>query len=773
MYKTPLDLTSQFYRPLVNIWIERLSAARTAKARFTKVAEQCTEFYEAGAGFMWEEKFKRDYFAGKLPSPKFKITIAKLYEFVAIYGPHLFWQYARRKVINQRQMRLRPEMFGDPNDPTVQQVYAQVLQQDTIEQAMSSFANEMMGNYLDWSQREQPHGGLAINGQLAVTEALVKGMGCLWPDVYSFPGSQQKFTRLRYKTVNNLFVDPDCKDPMLETAGYIALRHVNPIWQIEKKFNLPKGTLAGKGNISSMEQVGRNNQKKQPGESAKGTHDQIEWWEIWSKCGVGPRAASMSHQMIDEFDDSVGDYAYLCIANGVPFPLNAPPDKFFGENSASIEDVKSMFEWRYADYGEQFPCWKDGRWPVSLLSFNKLPNTPWPLAPAAPGLGELIALNILTSTYVDQAWADRKQLIGYLKSALGDVKQALESENSVEVVAINDNVQRSIADTIQYLNTPGRANNLLDAIAMLSQNFDKRVGLSELQYGMSSTQIRVASDIRARTESANIRPDKMSKDVAAWMSDAAQMEMFSAILYVDGMSLTHLLGGYGASQWDALIKGMPIEQAMREMKATVEASEIRRPNHERDTANMQSLQQYITPLLMQYAQQTSNSEPLKEFFVTIGEAIESPSMAKIAGMIGPWQPPADEQSQQLMQAAQQAEVENVQSDSAQKQAAAKKLEAEAVATIAEMGAEPGEVEGENAAANKANEVAIDEVKFRQSLQHKQQEHEQKMISNQELLVQKLLFNEAEASLKQQVMKEQGAIQNAQAKRRSAFSKSRT
>ena len=764
MYKTPLDLTSQFYRPLVNIWIERLSAARTAKGRFTKVAEQCTEFYEAGAGFMWEEKFKRDYFAGKLPSPKFKITIAKLYEFVAIYGPHLFWQYAKRKVITQRQMVLRPEMFGDPNDPTVQQVFAQVLQQDTVEQAMSSFANEMMGNYLDWSQREQPS-GLSINGQMAVTEALVKGMGCLWPDVYSFPGSDQKFTRLRYKTVNNFFIDPDCKDPMLETAGYVALRHVNPIWQIEKKFNLPKGTLAGKGNISSMEQISRNNQKKQPGESAKGTHDQIEWWEIWSKCGVGPRAAAMSHQMIDEFDEQIGDYAYLCVANGVPFPLNAPPDKYFGDNPATPEDVKSMFEWRYADYGEQFPIWGDAKWPVALLSFNKLSNSPWPLAPAAPGLGELIAINILTSSYVDQAWSDRKSIIGYLKSSLGDVKQALESENAIETVAINDNVQKSISDCIQYLNTPGRQNTLLEAIEMLSQNFDKRVGLSELQYGMSSTQIRVASDVRTRSESANIRPEKMSKDVAAWMSEAAQMEMFSAIMYVEGKSLTHLLGGYGASQWDALIKAMPIEQAMREMKATVEASEVRRPNHERDTANVQALQQYITPLLQQYAMTTGDTKQLNDFFDMIGESMEMPAITRLK--LGPWSPPTDEQSQQIMQAHQQAEVENVQSDSAQKQAAAKKLQAEAVATMAEMGAE-GEGEGQNAAADKAKEVAVDEVKFRQSLSHKQQDHEQKMISNQELLVQKLLFNEAEASIKQKSMQDQGAIKNAQAKRKSAI-----
>jgi hypothetical protein len=197
----------------------------------------------------------------------------------------------------------------------------------------------------------------------------------------------------------------------------------------------------------------------------------------------------------------------------------------------------------------------------------------------------------------------------------------------------------------------------------------------------------------------------------------------------------------------------------------VEASEVRRPNHERDTANVQALQQYITPLLQQYAMTTGDTKQLNDFFDMIGESMEMPAITRLK--LGPWSPPTDEQSQQLMQAAQQAEVENVQSDSAQKQAAAKKLEAEAVATMAEMGSE-GEGEGQNAAADKANEVAVDEVKFRQSLSHKQQEHEQKMISNQELLVQKLLFSEAEATIKQKTMQEQGAIKNAQAKRKSAI-----
>lgn len=765
MYKTPTDLTSQFYRPLVDLWLERVSAARASKLRFDKIAKQCTDFYEAGAGFMWERQFNQEYFKGRLPSPKFQITIAKLYEFVSIYGPHLFWQYPKRKVMSQRSLQLRPDMFGDPNDPTVQQVFQQVYQQDAIEQAMASFGNEMMGNYLDWSQREQP-GGLAMHGNLCVTEMLIKGMGTLWPTVYSFPGSEQKFTALKYKTVNNFFVDPDCNDPLLETAGYIALRHVSPVWQVEQMFGLKRGTLEGKGNLSSYEQIARNNASNVQGNNdhtGKRTHDRIEWWEIWSKCGVGPRNAQFSHQMIDQFDEVVGDYAYLCVASGVPFPLNAPPDAYFGENAADDNAIRDMFEWRFADYGEKFPVWMDNRWPVSLLSVNKLANSPWPLAPAAPGIGELIALNILTSAYVDQAWNNRKQLIGYLKSALGDIKNALDSEQSTELVPINESVHKTIGDVIQYLQPPRQNTDLLQAIEMLAQNFDKRVGLSELQYGMSSTQIRVASDVRTRTDNANIRPEKMAKDVAAWMSDASQLEMFAALLYVDGVSLTHLLGGYAASQWDALLKQMPVEQAMREMRATVEASDIRRPNHERDTANVQALMQYLMPTAQMFAQETGKTGPLKDFLALVSDAQEMPALARMAEGFDEWRPPVDEQSAQLQQAQMQAELENIQSDSAQKQAAAQKAKAEAAAKIAEIGSEEGGEGGGESVEDKARQIQMDEIAFRQGLAHKAQEHQQKLIGNQELLVQKLLFAEAEQSIKEKAMKEQSQQKVAAAK----------
>jgi hypothetical protein len=196
------------------------------------------------------------------------------------------------------------------------------------------------------------------------------------------------------------------------------------------------------------------------------------------------------------------------------------------------------------------------------------------------------------------------------------------------------------------------------------------------------------------------------------------------------------------------------------MRASVEASEVRRPNHERDTANMQALQQYLLPTAQMFAQETGKTKPLQDFLALASESMEMPELGKLAEGFDEWKPPVDEESQKLMLAQQQAELENVQSDSAQKQSAAKKLEADALAAIAELGSEGGE----DGSGQKAKEIQMDEVKFRQDLQHKKMDHQQKMMANQELLVQKLLFNEEEATLRESALKNQAAIKNANARK---------
>lgn len=747
MYDSSDKLMAQFLRPLCDVWRERLNAAKRAKEPFTRVSRQCMDFFRAGAGFMWSDEHRNRYFEGKLPTPKFKITVALPYEYVSIYGPHLFWQYAGRKVFSQRSVEINPILFGDiQNDPQAQAAFQEAKAQDDMDRAVSAYTNELISSVLNWCQREQP-GGLVAHGRMATVEALVCGCGLLAPEVYTFPGSEAKLPRSRYVPIDSIVIDPDCRDPLWEEAGYIAIRHTDPIWQVERRFGLQKNALAGKGHHQSSEKTARE-QANQHGYPGKGTHDVITWWEVYSRCGIGPRTEKLSHALLDEFDEAVGDYAYLCIAENVDYPLNAPPERFLSGSAedgyATHEELIAAFEWRFVGYGDPFPIWRDARWPVEPLIFDRIPNSPWPMPPMAAGLGELIAINILTSAYVDMTWTNRKRIIGYLKSAVNDIQAAVNGDETYAFVEINDNVQNNLNQLVQFLDSPRTKDDILVAIEKLRGDFYRRVGLNELMYGESGTQVRVAADIRERSQATQIRPEKMSMDVADWMSRVSQSEMMAAVMYTEGSALTHLLGQWNAQAWDQIVKNIPLEQLLRETKATVEASELRRPNRERDTANAQSMQQYLLPLLQNYGQTTTNTEPLNGFLQTLGESME---MDMTPFMLPPWTPPApDPQQQQMMQAAQESEIKETAASAEQKLAQAAKAKADALVAMSSIGqGEGGEEQQEDLGL---------EMTHLQKLRHAQEMHEQKLQAEQAKMVQGLLFKEAEANLNYEIREEE-------------------
>ena len=330
---------------------------------------------------------------------------------------------------------------------------------------------------------------------------------------------------------------------------------------------------------------------------------------------------------------------------------------------------------------------------------------------------------MLTSSYVDQAWSNRQLILAHLKSAAADVEEALRSDEHVVHIGLNDNIHSSISNVIQFLQRPNAQGDQLRAMEMLSQQFNDRVGLSELQYGASSTQIRVAADARQKSEAVSVRPEKMSGDVSRWMTEASQLEMFLAAMHIKGQDLVHLLGGFGASQWDQYFGNMPIEQLMRESKATVEASEIRRPNKERDTANMQAMQQYLLPLLQALAQQTGDTKPLNEFLERMAESMEMKPITDLP----PWQPPPPSpEAQQMAQAEQMAGLEKTKADAQHKQASAQKAIVDAAVKQAEA---------ENPSG------IVGEMKHQQELRHNEELHQQQMAQDEGQYYQQLMFDD--------------------------------
>ena len=773
----------EFMEPLVNQWLSLFELAKKEKESFNIIAYQCDSFFSKQSGFMWSDQYKNNYIGKDIQAPKFMVTINKAFELVALFGPYLFWKYPQVFIQTPDPLEITPDLFGDPNDENVQAMFQQVMMEQQGEHSRNEMRNRMMERYLNYASKEQPGGGLKSQVEVSITEALVKGRSCIWTEGYQFPGSERNLTQGKWRSVDYLYIDHDSRDPFLSDADYIFLVHdEHTTDQIERKFKLPRGYLRGQSDTNGKDQYST---RKSRGKENSGKKT---WIEIWSKRGVGTRifdkddpGSMFSPALHNMFDEVVGDHAYMCITDGVPFPLNAPSHMFRDENnnpSATDEEVQEMFQWRAANYGPQFPCHADNRWPVAMLDFYRNYSSCWPIAPLAPALGELTILNILSAAFTEQSYENRKSIIAFLASEKKAVEEALSSTSNPVLVAINDQAQRSIGDMIQFLNRPEANTDIREAIAFTERLFEQRTGLNEFMYAMQQTQDRTARGTAAKEEKASIRPEKMSGDVADFLTQNAELSKFLAGWTVTGQDLQPLLGSVGAHLWDQLIAQEDPEVVVREMRCSVQAADHRKPNQERLLANMQQSLQFLLPILQEYAAVTGDTAALNDFLASMNKAMED----KIMPQLGPWRPEPDEQQQQIQQMQMQLEQAKLEAEVqvAQLEVQAKQVELQQTQNTGEIEAQNLQIESmklqqqmEAEAASKQMEFGFKEQESTQSLMHSEQKHEQDLMHDEEAFEQDLQQKRIEAALKIAGMRVQTDIKLDGAKKQAAVAQRAT
>lgn len=646
-----MNVNQEILRPLVAAWGGKIQEATKHKQRFNDTADQCMAFFNGSAGFMWEPAFLNRYIGGGL-APRFKITIAKAFELVALFGPTLYWRNPTRLVKPRNQISLRPELFMglDPTGQLFEMSQMQNVQQHAIDDAVS----QMLELYLNYTPTEQPGGGLANHASQGITEALVKGRGCLWPRPYSMPSSNRVLTGCFYDSVDNLLIDPDATN--LQEAKWIAQRCVQPTWEVERQFGLPPGTLAGRGTMESGNEQGRSQADPWAGTERRigKTFDLLTYYKIYSKGGVGGRLGGgvrVSNELAQAFDQVVGDYAYVVVAPHIPFPLNAPTEVI---RNGTDSEIEKRFRW-------PVPYWLDDRWPVSVVDFYKAPNSPWPIAPMAPGLGELAYLNILLSQIANHIWMSSRTFFAMDQSLPQDIQQSIESGKDLSVLKAKLGGGNKIKDLLDFIQAPAINPDVWRIIDQVSAMFDKRVGLSELLYGANPGGVasRSAEDIKTKTEMVSIRPDYMAGKVEDWMTEAADMEKLCARWFVEKDDLQGFFGPVEQMIWNQYVVNEDPEYIVREMRATVAANSTRKPDKARDTQNMQQVLPALLPVFQQHMEATGDPSSFNAMLKQWGKTIDQDmSDLFIQPPPGPSGNPeaeaaAQAQQQQLQQAAEQ------------------------------------------------------------------------------------------------------------------------
>ena len=573
---------------------------------------------------------------------------------------------AQQMAMQQNPQMMQAQQMQQQLNMQMQQVQAQLKQQEqpqkqfqkvVTQQASDdnsrSIRAKLMEAWLNYTPGEQPGGGLETHAMRAITESLIKGRGCLLPQAYTMPGSKTKLTGCMYKSVDDLLLDPDATGLGPNECWWMAMKYTQPVWYVERKFNL-KGKLHSAATQERRSSFGeRQSHDLGDNDRAQGkTHDTITYYEIWSKAGAGHRLAGLKSEYNDAFEQ-VGDYVRIVVAKGIPYPLNAPPSKV---QNANKEELTKIFGWEY-------PFWKDGRWPVVCLDYwHRVPDkdpqsSAWPIAPLEPGLGELITLNVMIAHIVNRTWSSSRDFIGVLQSAHKDVEKWLKKGQDMTVFPVKE-IYGDITKVVQWIQQPQMNGDMWKAVETLISLFEKRVGLTELLYGMSAQQSRSAADTETKRAQMNIRPDHMAKQVEHWMEQCARHEKMVARWSIEPKDINSILGSVEAQVWGQYITNAPVEETVREVECTVAAGSVRKPNKERDANNMAQVMSVVMPELSKHAEITSDTGPLNNMITKWGQSIDQ-DMTEF--QMGPRKPaPPDPAAAQAAQAQQQAQQQMIQ-----------------------------------------------------------------------------------------------------------------
>ena len=672
-------IASEFLRPLVNGWINKIESATSSKDRlkWKESADECKLFYSNSAQAMWDPSYSKKFWKG-IKLPRFRVTINKAFEFVAINMPGLLWDVPHRTVQSRRQS-LPMELIGQ--DPQMLQMMQQAQQEDEVISAL-------MGSWLNYTPGEQPGGGLTGHSEKATLDTLITGRGVLAPRPYQMPGSGRTLTGSFRVNPYDIFTDPDFDT--LDECSWMAIKHIDIDRDVEERFELPKGSLKGKATLESSWTGGEEGTGGGAHKIAGKTNDLVVWYEIFSKAGVGIRNTNMEATIRDHLDSVVGQHAYIAVCADVPYPLNMPSEKI--RKSATDDEVKDAFKW-------PVPFWADDRWPVEFNEFYLDTDSAYPVPPLAPGLGELKLLNFLFSWFANRTWSSSRDFWAVSHPYLEHYKEYILGGDDQSIIPTPIGI-KSPKEAVEILTQPESRQDMTQLISFVLDLFEKRVGMTPGMYGQNEggTQNRTAEETIAKKQALNIRPEHMQKRTVDWQSRVAASEAFVARWFVGPEDVEAFMGPVGAMLWQQYVQSTDIELVVRQFDYTISAASIRRPDRDRDIGNYQQVMSQFAPVLAQYGAESGNYEPWNGMVSRWGELHD----ARLDKLLLPSNQPSEEEAQmqqQLQQQAQQLEL-------AKLQAEVQKITAEAQSKQVDAQMKPVELQAEIQSQQQSDQMAL-------------------------------------------------------------------
>jgi hypothetical protein len=189
-------------------------------------------------------------------------------------------------------------------------------------------------------------------------------------------------------------------------------------------------------------------------------------------------------------------------------------------------------------------------------------------------------------------------LIGVSKSADPDIKAKLleRSEGGFKIVEISEAIGRNVNDVISVFSMPGVTQDMYQIIAEVTNLFDRRVGLTELIYGMTRSSFRSAAEAAVKSEQISVRPDDYANTLEDAMTEVSRKEALLARWMIQPQDIAPLLGPMAAQAWALHVQQEDPESIVREYSYRIEAGSIKKPNIATKIENLNQAMQTLMPV---------------------------------------------------------------------------------------------------------------------------------------------------------------------------------
>lgn len=594
------DTGEDVLRSIATSWLKKIEYGLKHKRPFSVDAREAMDFFDGPHNWFWRDEYARSEFGYNraISPPGFRMQLNRVFEAVKLFASVIYHRNPIRTVSPKRFPEIPPEALGlDPNNPEALQQFAMAAQQTELRDSIRSIVSNLLSAYLNYTPNELD---LKTHSRRVVDEALIKGAGVWWTELVSEQSSGLRIVGSFADTIDNLVLDPDALE--IEDITWCARRCVHPVDVVAKQYNVDPELLRHNLESKSLSRdeerylaVRQPDDPRSTGRRVGKTNDLMTYWKIWSKTGFGDRLKDSPKDQRGFFD-AIGDNAYIVVADGVPFPLNTPPEILAEQVDESTGLPQSMFravQW-------PIPFWADANsWPFTMLAFHRKPGYVWPISHIKPGIPELRFLCWAFSFLAQRVAVSCETLIGVSKAADQDIKDQIlaQSQGGFKIVELSEILGRSVSDVISVFQLPNATQEIWQVINAVTEMLEKRLGLTELVYGMTNKQIRSATEANVRSEQINIRPDDMAECVENAMTMIARKEAIAARWLLSPEDVSSIVGPIGAVAWQQHVSGVEPLQIAREYDYRIEAGSARKPNKATRQEQMQAALQNLGPVL--------------------------------------------------------------------------------------------------------------------------------------------------------------------------------